>query len=74
MKLGSDLTVVEGAKKFCEDLLKGIHQYRCITRYLKISRWIRNLRYCFGHVLEHVDNPVAVLKHVKQFLKKGGVM
>jgi 2-polyprenyl-3-methyl-5-hydroxy-6-metoxy-1,4-benzoquinol methylase len=27
-----------------------------------------------GHVLEHVDNPVLVLNHIKQFLKEDGVI
>lgn len=75
VKLGSDLTVVEGAKKFCEDLAKrypSIQVHHALFEDFQVDKKFENI--VLGHVLEHVDNPVAVLKHVKQFLKKGGVM
>lgn len=70
-----NLTVVDGAKKFCDDLAR---RYPLITVHhsmfedFDVKQKFDNI--ILGHVLEHVDDPVKVLKHVKKFLKKSGVI
>lgn len=75
VKAGHDLTVVEGAKKFCIDLKKRypkIKVHHSLFEDFKIKEKFDNI--ILGHVLEHVDNPVQILKHVKKNLAKGGVI
>lgn len=75
VRAGRDLTVVEGAKKFCDDLAQrypSIKIHHSMFEDFNTDQKFDNI--VLGHVLEHVDNPVKVLKHVKKFLKKNGVI
>ncbi len=70
-----DLTVVEGAKKFCKDLAErypGIKVYHSLFEDFKTKEKFDNI--ILGHVLEHVDNPVEVLERIKGFLTNDGVI
>jgi 2-polyprenyl-3-methyl-5-hydroxy-6-metoxy-1,4-benzoquinol methylase len=75
VKSGRNLTVVEGAKKFCDELSQrypSIQVHHALFEDFHVDKKFENI--ILGHVLEHVDDPVFVLKHVKQFLKKNGVI
>ncbi len=75
VKAGRDVTVVEGAEKFCNDLTQrhpSIKVHHSMFEDFKTDQKFNNI--VLGHVLEHVDNPVKVLKYVKKFLKKSGVI
>ncbi len=75
VKSGRDLSVVEGAEKFCDDLKRRypkIRVHHSMFEDFNTDEKFDNI--VLGHVLEHVHDPVRVLKHVKGFLKKRGVI
>jgi 2-polyprenyl-3-methyl-5-hydroxy-6-metoxy-1,4-benzoquinol methylase len=69
----TDLTCVDGAPTFCRVLAERHHGVRVecslIEEYAP-DRTFDNI--VLGHVLEHVEDPVAVLKHVAIWLSAGG--
>ncbi|MFT0531223.1 class I SAM-dependent methyltransferase [Castellaniella hirudinis] len=71
--LGMDLTVVEGSKKFCEDLKNRFPEIS-VENYLfeefKPAKKFDNI--VLGHVLEHVEDPVEVLSRARTWLAPGG--
>ncbi len=72
---GRDLTVVEGAKVFCEDLKKRfpeVEVHHSLIEGFETDEKFDNI--ILGHVLEHVDDPVGVLCHVKKFLNGNGII
>jgi 2-polyprenyl-3-methyl-5-hydroxy-6-metoxy-1,4-benzoquinol methylase len=67
------LTVVEGAKVFCEDLRRrhpGITVVHALFEEFKSDDRFDNI--VMGHVLEHVADPVAILEQAKKWLAPGG--
>jgi 2-polyprenyl-3-methyl-5-hydroxy-6-metoxy-1,4-benzoquinol methylase len=67
------LTVVEGAKTFCDDLARRFPEavvHHALFEDFETDERFSNI--ILGHVLEHVDDPVGVLRHVKRFLAEGG--
>lgn len=71
--LDMDLTVVEGAKGFCDDLKK---RYPDITvehnlfEDFKPQQKFDNI--VLGHVLEHVEDPVDIIARAKNWLSPEG--
>lgn len=71
-----NITVVEGSKKFCEDLKKrypvqlDVHHslFETFEPKQKFDAII------LGHVIEHVDNPDEVIAKAKKWLNKGGII
>ena len=68
-----DYTVVDGADFFVDSILKRhpkIQGYASLFEEYKPLRKYDNI--VLGHVLEHVENPVAILKLVSSWLVGGG--
>jgi SAM-dependent methyltransferase len=70
-----NLTVVEGAKTFCDDLKLRFPNANIIHSLFEEF----TSHTCFdtiilGHVLEHVENPVEILKKAKEWLSPNGVI
>ena len=72
-RLGKKLTLVEGSESFC-NALKQIYPYADIHHSLfeKFQPDKKFDNIILGHVLEHVDNPVVILKYVKEWLSRNG--
>ncbi|NWK80880.1 bifunctional 2-polyprenyl-6-hydroxyphenol methylase/3-demethylubiquinol 3-O-methyltransferase UbiG [Acinetobacter sp. SwsAc4] len=73
IKSGFDLTVVEGSEFFSLDLKKrypNIEIYNCLFEDFITDKKFDNI--ILGHVLEHVEDPIFILKHISKFLKVGG--
>lgn len=74
-RLGKRLTLVEGAEIFCRDLKQRFPQANVV--HSLFEDFDTNDRFdniLLGHVLEHVEDPVAVLKSVAGLLANGGRM
>jgi len=70
---GMELTVVEGSASFCEDLIvrfPGARVVHSLFENFEPDRKFDNI--ILGHVLEHVEDPIAILKRVKQWLEPYG--
>lgn len=70
---GQPLTVVEGAETFCDDLKRRFPQadvHHSLFEDFSTDKCFATI--ILGHVLEHVDDGVGVLKHIRQFLAPGG--
>lgn len=70
-----DYTIVDGAQIFVDNLLKKYPQIKGTVSLFEDyipGRKFDNI--ILGHVLEHVENPVEVLKIVKSFLTEDGVI
>jgi trans-aconitate methyltransferase len=68
-----DLTCVDGADVFCRDLRERYPAIRVECALLESyepGRTFDNI--VLGHVLEHVDDPVAILSRVKRWLNPNG--
>jgi 2-polyprenyl-3-methyl-5-hydroxy-6-metoxy-1,4-benzoquinol methylase len=75
VSLGNPLTVVDGSSVFCERLKENyplIDVVHSLFEDFYTGKKFQTI--ILGHVLEHVDDPVAVLKHIKQFLQEDGVV
>lgn len=73
VKLGKRLTVVEGAKKFCNELEKRFPSVKVVhSLFEEFSTSERFDNIILGHVLEHVEDPVHLLKGMKKLLKENG--
>ncbi len=69
------ITCVEGSKKFCDLLVKkfpSIEVINALFEDYKPAEKYRNI--VMGHVLEHVEDPVSILKMVKEWLSPGGIV
>lgn len=69
---GYDTTVVEGSSIFASQLrrLKGLHVIEGYFEEIILDEEFDFI--ILGHVLEHVDDPVLVLRRVKHWLSAGG--
>ena len=71
----SDYTVVDGAEIFVRNLknrFQDIKGFTSLFEEYETQKKYDNI--VMGHVLEHVDNPVAVLKKYMNFLEDDGVI
>jgi 2-polyprenyl-3-methyl-5-hydroxy-6-metoxy-1,4-benzoquinol methylase len=70
---GKRVTVVEGAGEFCDDLGRRFPQIRVINSLFENfdpgEQWDNII---LGHVLEHVMDPVAVLRKAAEWLSPAG--
>lgn len=69
----TDLTVVEGSLAFCnllENKFPNIEVVNCLFEEFHPTKQYKNI--VLGHVLEHVIDPVDLLRHVKAWLAPGG--
>lgn len=69
---GKSITVVEGSKLFCDDLKRRFPKIDVI--HSLFEEYVPNELFdtvILGHVLEHVEDPVAILNKVKPWLKPG---
>lgn len=69
------VSVVEGSSIFCKKLkerLPTVNVYNSYFEKFECNEQFDNI--VLGHVLEHVDDPVFVLNHIKKFLKPDGII
>jgi len=75
MKLDPNMYAVDGSEEFCEALkvkhpsLNVIHS---LFEVAELDDTFDNI--ILGHVLEHVEDPVLILNHIKKWLKPGGLV
>lgn len=70
---GHDLTIVEGSELFCQSLKSRFPKanvHHALFEEFTPSRTFDNI--VLGHVLEHVEDPVDVLRRAGSWLKEGG--
>ena len=75
VSLGLPLTVVEGSGLFCEDLRKRFPALRVVHALFEDfepEQPFANV--VMGHVLEHVQDPVSLLKKVRNWMTNDGVV
>jgi 2-polyprenyl-3-methyl-5-hydroxy-6-metoxy-1,4-benzoquinol methylase len=73
VKWADNLTVVDGSSVFCEDLKKRFPEIEVIHSLFEKVEIEKKFDFIvLGHVLEHVDDPVLILKKVRHFLKPTG--
>jgi len=71
--LDGDLTVVEGAEIFCEDLKRRHPNITVVHSLFEEFRPAHSFdTIVMGHVLEHVEDPVAILRLAGSWLSNGG--
>lgn len=73
LKKHSDVTVVEGAPRFCEILRQKfptIEVVNALFEDFSPHRTYENI--IVGHVLEHVEEPVAILRKIRDWLSPAG--
>lgn len=67
------LTLVEGSSYFCEQLKEKYPEAIVINSlFEELSLSSKYDFIVLGHVLEHVDDPVLILKKIKDYLNPGG--
>jgi 2-polyprenyl-3-methyl-5-hydroxy-6-metoxy-1,4-benzoquinol methylase len=74
-RLNQPLTLLEGSTIFCSQLKEKFPAAEVINSLFE--EFEPKLKYdniILGHVLEHVENPVAILRQVKTYLNKDGVI
>ncbi len=73
LSICESLTLLEGAKEFCDDLRA---RYPTVTVVHSLFEdYAPSERYDYiilGHVLEHVENPEAIISQASDWLKPGG--
>jgi 2-polyprenyl-3-methyl-5-hydroxy-6-metoxy-1,4-benzoquinol methylase len=74
-KLPHGITVIEGARDFCEDLKYRFPEIEIVNELVENFRPTRKYdNIILGHVLEHVEDPVAVLSIIGDWLEPGGII
>lgn len=72
-KRDQSLTLVEGAESFCEDLKKRYPHAEVIhSLFEDFNPDVKYDNIILGHVLEHVDDPAAILSLAKNWLSPEG--
>ena len=74
-RTGMPLTLVDGAESFCNDLKRRFPEatvHHSLFEDFETDERFSNI--ILGHVLEHVDDPVGILRHVKRFMAERGQM
>jgi 2-polyprenyl-3-methyl-5-hydroxy-6-metoxy-1,4-benzoquinol methylase len=67
------LTLLEGAEHFCVDLAKRYPSATVVHSLFEDYRPQQKFdRIILGHVLEHVEDPVAILRQVSSWLRPNG--
>ncbi|MDG1432281.1 MAG: class I SAM-dependent methyltransferase [Paracoccaceae bacterium] len=72
---GYELSIVEGADTFCKDLSVRYPEasvYHSLAENFETEQKFDNI--ILGHVLEHVEDPVAILKKATTWLSDDGVI
>jgi 2-polyprenyl-3-methyl-5-hydroxy-6-metoxy-1,4-benzoquinol methylase len=73
LDFGYDVTVVDGSKVFCEALQRKHVHLKVVCSLFESMELDQNFDCIIcGHILEHVDDPVKVLRRASRFLKHGG--
>ena len=71
--LGYELTVVDGSSAFCADVSRRYPNSRVVhSLFEEFEPEARFDNIVLGHVLEHVEDPVAILKRVHGWLAQDG--
>jgi 2-polyprenyl-3-methyl-5-hydroxy-6-metoxy-1,4-benzoquinol methylase len=71
--LGKRLAVVEGSATFCDSLRRRFPQIQVVhALFEEFEPRDRFDNIVLGHVLEHVDDPVAILRRAKSWLEHDG--
>ncbi len=73
LSICESLTLLEGAKEFCDDL-RARYPTATVVHSL-FEDYAPSERYDYiilGHVLEHVENPEAIISQASDWLKPGG--
>ncbi len=74
-KLGQPLTVVEGASIFCEKIKDRCPDATVVNSLFEtFNPSTRFSNIILGHVLEHVEDPVALLRRVRDWLTDDGMV
>lgn len=74
-KMPLDLTIVEGAEVFCKRLKERFPKAKVINSLFEDFHSEEKFdNIILGHVLEHVDNPVEILKKLKPILSPNGTI
>jgi 2-polyprenyl-3-methyl-5-hydroxy-6-metoxy-1,4-benzoquinol methylase len=72
---GKALTVVEGSRAFCESIAARLPSVRVVhALFERFSPAGRFDNIVLGHVLEHVENPGAIVARAAEWLAPGGRM
>ena len=72
-RIAGELTLVEGTAAFCDDLRRRFPQARVVHSLFEDFEPAQAFdSIVLGHVLEHVEDPVALLKRVRGWLADGG--
>ena len=72
MTTGLEMTVIEGSSLFCKDLAERFPEATVIhTLFEEYEPSVQYDNIVLGHVLEHVLDPVGILKLAKTWLKPG---
>lgn len=71
-----NITVVEGSRKFCENLKNrypvGINVHHSLFEMFEPNQKFDAI--ILGHVIEHVDNPDELIAKVRRWLSKDGIL
>src|SRR5665213_350878 len=71
--LGLDLTLVEGSQSFCAELSRRHPSVKVVhSLFEDFNPTARFDNIILGHVLEHVEDPVAILSRACEWLTDGG--
>jgi 2-polyprenyl-3-methyl-5-hydroxy-6-metoxy-1,4-benzoquinol methylase len=74
-RLGHPLTVVEGAARFCEEIALRCPEVNVVHSLFEEYEPAEPFRtIVLGHVLEHVADPVRLLRQVKSWLTSDGII